>query len=161
MAPIRAEADLDNGARRLLSVLEARVDPDATFPMQVETALAASLAFLEADRDLARLLLTPCRAAPERPDRRAVWIDLLGHRLRSLAAADPAVLLPPPFLEPCLIDGVAWQIRRRLEDPGEAALTPLLPGLLEFLLVYYLTPAETAPHVGACLARSAAPGGSP
>ena len=139
------------GAERLHEAIAAAYDPRADFAEKVEVALGAALAFLAAEPDLAhQLAVEPyflwddaSVACRER------WRKRYGALLRHAAAQSPEALTHPPFVEPALIGGIRFQIALRVIAGQTAELPALLPGLLRFVLSYYMDPKQTASHVRA------------
>lgn len=153
----RSPASLDireRGAQRLYQEIAATYDPRVGFAKGVEAALRATLALFAADPDLARLLT----AEPFPEDEASIacyrrWKKRYGALLRHAAAGCPEASVHPPFVEPVLIDGIRSQISRRVLAGKTAELEALLPVLLEFVLVYYLDPQQTASYVRAARAK--------
>ncbi len=135
-------------AERLHEAISAAHDPDADFPEQVRSAIAAALALLAADPALTRLLtVEPCPGDKAAIGCHQRWKKRYGALLRNAAADSPQALTHPQFLEPILIDCIRARISRSVLAGEAAELEALLPDLLEFVLTYYLDPKQTASHV--------------
>jgi hypothetical protein len=142
-APAVAE-DYERGAERLLAAIAVALEPGASFPQQVESALRATLALFAAEPELGRLLTVQPFAGDEVAlDCYQRWQQRCAALLRAAAARSPSAYVHPPFLEPALIDGISWQISRRLLAEGPEHLEDLLPSLLEFVLLCYFGPEQT------------------
>jgi hypothetical protein len=145
--------DYERGAERLRATIVAACERGAAFPARVEAALRATLALLAAEPELARLLaVQPHGAGADAHHCYREGLKRYGALLRRAAASDPQASVQPDFLEPAVIAGIVWQIARSLLADGPEALEGLLPALLEFVLVYYLDPAQATR-----IARSARP----
>jgi hypothetical protein len=142
----------DRDAVRLLLAVDGGCEPGAPFPTQVEASLAALLTLFDSDPALARRL-TSLDRPPPLGARACRWKALFAARLRASAERAPGLRLPPPFVEPILIDGLAYRLGRELRSDSPDLLA-LLPSMLEFVLVYYLDPAEFDPLIAT--ARTAA-----
>ncbi|HWW66615.1 MAG TPA: hypothetical protein VNY83_01395 [Solirubrobacterales bacterium] len=141
-APSIAE-DYERGAERLLAAIALAVEPGASFPEQVETALRTILALFAAEPELGRLLTVQPFAGDEAAlDCYQRWQQRSAALLRAAAARSPSAHVHPPFLEPALIDGISWQISRRLLAGGADHLEDLLPSLMEFVLLCYFGPEQ-------------------
>jgi hypothetical protein len=145
-APARAASsplDHHRGAERLYEAIGAACQAAADFAEQLRSALAAALALLAAEPDLARLLcLEPYLRGDELLESQRVWQARLAALLRQAARASPRAATHPPFLEPLLIGGICWQLSAFVQAGQAEQLDQLLPGLLESLLAYYLGPEE-------------------
>lgn len=128
----------ERGAERLLAAIAGALEPGASFPQQVETALRSTLALFAADPELGRLLTVQ----PFEGDEQAIgcyqrWQRRYGDLLRAGAARSPRAYVHPPFVEPALIAGICWRISRYILAEGAEYLEDLLPSLQEFVLVSY------------------------
>lgn len=138
------------GDERLHKAIVASYVPGAGFAERVEAALRATLALFAADPALARLLtVEPCLGDKVAIECHQRWKKRYSALLRHAAADSPLALTHPPFLEPILIDCIRSQISRSVLAGETAELPALIPDLLEFVLVYYLDPLETASQIRA------------
>jgi|HubBroStandDraft_3_1064219.scaffolds.fasta_scaffold65514_2 AcrR family transcriptional regulator len=132
-------AAFEQGVARARShVLEA-YDPNARWAARIRTALAALLAFLDAEREPARLLVVETLAAGPR---------VLEHRRRVLdglvAFVDAGRLEarsedgPPALVAEGVVGGVLALIHARLTEADGAPLTGLLNPLVSMIVLPYL-----------------------
>jgi hypothetical protein len=146
-------ADYDRAADRVLAIVIAARETGTAFPAQVRSGLAAVLSLLDGDADLTSVVLVEPTQHLQLEDCRWRWALAFGNLLREAAARTPDLQLPPPFLEPHLIAGIGWRLRRERASPGKA-MSDLLPSLLDFVLRYYLDPSEVPATLSACGAGS-------
>jgi hypothetical protein len=119
------------------------------FPPRLRPPLAPPLALFAAEPELARqLTVDPCLGDEADLACQQRWSKRYGALLRHAAAERPETLTHPPFLEPTLIGGITFQISRSVLAGEAAELETLLPGLLEFVLVYYLVPQDASRIAG-------------
>lgn len=139
-------AAYEEGQGRLREAITRACEPAAGLPAKVESALGAALSLLAADPDLAHLLAAPPdRADTEAWRRRWEWQRRYGELLRDAAVRDGATV-PPFFVEPTLIGGLAFLVARQVEKGEVGGLERLAPTARWYLLSYYLSPVELARH---------------
>jgi hypothetical protein len=132
-------------AEHLLGTITAACEPQADFAEQVQAALRAALALFAAESDLARLLTAAPHPADEIAIRRHQRAkERYGAMFRRAAGADPNLQTNSLFLEPLLIGGISFQVSRRVLAGRADRLPQFLPGLLEFILTFYLDPPQVA-----------------
>lgn len=103
----------------------------------LEPPLAAALSLLASDADLAWLVsVWPEGADADVWRRRSEWWTSYGTLLRGAAEREGAGL-PPFFVEPMLIGGVAFLVSRHVRGAGAGDLEQLLPSIHWYLLSYY------------------------
>jgi hypothetical protein len=133
----------DHGAKRLLEAIAATCDPRAGFAARVEAGLRSSLSLLAGDPVLARTLTVEADFDEQALYRRQHWQERC-----SVLLADAAMSLEShpdlDFMELTLIGGISSLIAQRVVAGEAENLEQLLPGLLEFVLIFYLGPAEVA-----------------
>jgi hypothetical protein len=135
----------DRGAARLFDALVATCDPQADFAARVEAGLRSALSFLAADPSLARALTVRVGVGEEVLRRHQHWQERFAVLLGGAATAlDNRPDLD--FVEPILIGGVLWLIGQQVLAGEAEDLERQLPGLLEFVLVFYLDRDEIAQH---------------
>jgi hypothetical protein len=139
----------------LFQAVEVACDRHSDFAEKVEAALRAGLAFLAADRDLARLLtVAPYAASEDAARRHQQRLERFGNLLRDAAEGRSDIPAHPVFVEPTIVAGIGWQISRCVLADRTEELEQLLPDLLEFALVFYLDPAEASRIARAAQASS-------
>jgi hypothetical protein len=139
----------DAAAARLFETLLAASCGDS-FPLSLNAALAAGLRLLDAEPDLAEILLDPDPVSRDLLKTRDGWQRTFGHLLHS-AARRSGCRQAPFFLEPQLIAGVNWIAAAARCKPEITSYAETRASLLEYLLVYYLEPEDLGPTVLACL----------
>jgi hypothetical protein len=137
----------DRGAERLFEAVVAACDPQAGFAARVEAGLRSSLSLLAADPTLARTLAVHAGVGEQVMRRHQYWQERFAALLG--AAANVLDSPGPDFREPTLIGGISWLIAQQVLAGEAESLERQLPGLLEFVLVFYLDPDEVAPIAGA------------
>lgn len=133
----------DRGAERLFDAVVATCDPKADFAARVEAGLRAGLSLLAAEPSLARTLTVRAGVGEEGLRRHRYWQERFAVLLGGAATA----VAPHPaldFIEPILIGGVLWLIGQQVLAGEAEDLERQLPGLLEFVLVFYLDRDEIA-----------------
>ena len=135
----------DHGAERLLETITATCDPRAGFAKQVESAFSAALALLATEPGLAHLLTVEPRLGNEAAIRSYQrWKKRYGALLRHAAGTDAELPVHPRFLEPALIGGICFQVRRHVLAGRSTELPALLPELLKFVLSCYVEPNQAS-----------------
>lgn len=132
-------------AGRLLALVRDSCAAETDLPGRLAAAIRATLDFLAADPDLARLLtVDPYLGSDEEAfDAQRRWTGRFGTLLREAVADDQRTATSDvSFLSDFLIDGVRLQIARLLLRDEASGLPRLLPSLLEVLLAYYFEPGE-------------------
>jgi hypothetical protein len=133
----------DRGAERLFAAITATCDPQAGFAARVEAGLRSGLSLLAGDSVLARTLTVEVEFDMQALHRRRHWQE----RCAALLADAATSLESHPdldFMETTLIGGISSLIAQRVVAGETENLEQLLPSLLEFVLVFYLGPAEVA-----------------
>jgi hypothetical protein len=133
----------DRGAERLFDAIAATCDPRAGFAARVEAGLRAGLSFLARDPILARTRVVEAELDEQALRRRQHWQERGSELLRGAALS----LESHPdldFMERTLIGGISSLIAQQVVAGEAGNLELLLPGLLEFVLIFYLGPAEVA-----------------
>lgn len=124
------------GAARLYRAVQVACASGDEFAERVDAGLAAALSFLEAEPDLTRdLAVLGGDAQAVAAQRR--WVHRFGELLRGAATDLPDASSGPRFREPFLIDGIRFQIGRRVLVGETARLRELRPELLDLVLAYY------------------------
>jgi hypothetical protein len=133
-------------AARLFDAVRGACDPQVGFVARMEAGLGAALELFASEPKLARdLLLPPYDGAVEERSRgRQRWCERFGGLLRSAADTDSIRSRELDFLEPVLIGGIVSLVSREILTGDPERLPQLLPGLLEFLLIFYVAPPATA-----------------
>ena len=139
----------DAAAARLLETLLA-VPCGESFALSLSSALDAALRLLDAEPELAEILLDRDCASVELLEIRVSWGRTLAHLLHNAARA-AGCRQAPFFFEPQLIAGIDWTIAASHRKPGVTCFAEARASLLRYLLVYYLEPDELGPAVLACL----------
>ncbi|HUB99550.1 MAG TPA: hypothetical protein VMS11_06985 [Solirubrobacterales bacterium] len=124
------------------------------FAERVDAGLTAALSFLAADQDLSRELTVLGGDAQTLAAQRR-WVAGFGELLRAAAADLPGAGTVPRFRDTFLIDGIRFQIARRVLAGESARLPELRPELLGIVLVFY---GEAAPEQKTCPGASALAG---
>jgi hypothetical protein len=152
---ISLAADHRDGAERLPATVAAACDPAADFPDQLHSTLDAALGLLASEPDLARLLCIEPYTGDDlawRAQRR--WRMACAAKLRRAARSCTRASVPPPFLEPLLLDGIYWRVCECVRAGQVEELPSLSPDLLEYTLAYYLDLGEVSRIVAAARDRA-------
>ncbi len=133
---------------RLREQVEAGFEPSDDWPHAIKSGLAAMLAFLAAEPNLARLAMVEAQVAGpvvvQRYDEAIKTFVPFFQAGREAAAANGASLTPTT--EDALVGGMVSLISRRVLAGKTEQLEELLPDLVEFILTPYLGP-EEAEHI--------------
>jgi hypothetical protein len=122
-------------AARLYRAVRAACGSRDEFAERVDAGIDAALSFLAPDPGLARDLTVLGGDVPTFTAQRR-WVVRFAELLRG--AADPPGASPDPrFREPFLIDGIRFQIGRRVLAGETARLQELRPDLLRIVLTCY------------------------
>lgn len=140
------------GHERLFEVLAGPCDPDATTQERVGGAVAAALAALVAEPDVARLLFVEAPSAGEGIALRYhEWLQRYGTLLRSVAPGMPAESSPIPEVEGVIVGGIASRIASEVLQGRAAQLQNLTDPFTEYILAFY-RPGEPGPKEGKVVA---------
>lgn len=141
-------ATYERQAARLFDAVRGACDSQTGFAARMEAGLRVTLELFASEPKLARDLLTlpPYGgAAVEETSRcRQRWSKRFGGLLRGAADTDSIRSCELDFLEPVLIGGIVSLVSREILTGDPERLPQLLPGLLEFLLIFYVAPPATA-----------------
>jgi AcrR family transcriptional regulator len=129
---------------RLREQVEGAFTQDEDWPHAVKSGLAAMLAFLAAEPNLARLAMVEAQVAGpavvQRYDEAIRSFVPFFRAGREVASANGASLTPTT--EDALVGGMVSLISRRVLAGRTEQLEELLPDLVEFILTPYLGPEE-------------------
>lgn len=134
------------GAARLYRAVRAACASGDGLAERLDLGLAAALSFLAADVDLSRDL-TVLGGDAESLTAQRRWVASFAELLRGAAGDRPGASPGPRSREPFLVDGIRFQIGRRVRAGETARLQELHPELLSIVLAYYRDgkPAGSAP----------------
>jgi hypothetical protein len=134
MPTIDGTDEFASGLGRIDEAIESACREHGGFAARVEAAFAAATDLLVADPALAGLVADGSQLGR---DPYFAWLDRLAAKLRTVAATDPAVAMPPDFIHASLVGGACWLISERIRAGSAADLLALGPGLSECVLVFY------------------------
>jgi AcrR family transcriptional regulator len=138
----------DAGHERLFEVLVQPCEDGATIEARVERSLAAGLAALAAEPDLARLLFVEAPSAGEEIALRYhEWLQRYGTLLRAAAPDLPPQAIPAPEVEGVIVGGIASRIASEVLNGRAAKLRQLTAPLIEYVLAFYRL-GDTSPKEG-------------
>ena len=121
------------GHERLFDVLREACPEDGTLERRVETSLAAAMATLAADPDLARMLFVEAPSAGEEIAMRYhEWLGRYGSLLREAAPDTDPRIKPAPEVEGVIVGGIASRIASELLLGGDPSLTDLTTPFVEY-----------------------------
>jgi AcrR family transcriptional regulator len=131
---------------KLREQVEAAFEQVDDWPHAVKSGVAAMLAFLAAEPNLARLAMVEAQVAGpavvERYDEAIKGFVPFFRAGREEAAASSAAAALTPTTEDALVGGMVSLISRRVLAGKTEQLEELLPDLVEFILTPYLGPEE-------------------
>jgi AcrR family transcriptional regulator len=137
---------------RLFDVLTGPCDDDDSTKQRVERSLAAGLATLSSQSDVARLLFVEAPSAGEEIALRYhEWLQRYGTLLRSVAPDLPPQATPAPEVEGVIVGGIASRIASEVLQGRAPKLRDLTTPLTEYVLAFY-RPGEPGPREGKVLA---------
>jgi AcrR family transcriptional regulator len=128
----------DAGHEQLFEVLVGPCDTGATIEERVEAALAAGLAAMAADSDMARMLFVEAPAAGEQLALRYhEWLRRYGTLLRMAAPDLPPQSIPAPEVEGVIVGGIASRVGSEVLQGRAKQLSKLTAHLVEYVLAFY------------------------
>jgi AcrR family transcriptional regulator len=140
------------GHERLFALLAESCEEERTLERRVEAALAAAMATLAADLDLARMLFVEAPSAGEEiATRYHEWLRRYGTLLRDAAPEADARTGPALEVEGVIVGGIASRIASELLLGGGANLRDLTTPFVEYVLAFF-RPGEPAPKEGRVIA---------
>lgn len=128
----------DNFFARLVEEIEDAIDPDAAWPLQVRSAVAAALGFVTERIDAARLFTIEALAVgPPAVDRHEAAIQRLAGLLRHGRKQAGGRVELPALTEAALVSGAVYLVIGVLLAEDRAGLPRLESQLAEILLLPY------------------------
>lgn len=138
----------DVGHERLFELLVQPCNEAATIEERVEGSLAAGLAALASEPEVARLLFVEAPSAGEEIALRYhEWLRRYGTLLRAAAPDLPPQSIPAPEVEGVIVGGIASRIASEVLHGQAAKLPELTAPLVEYVLAFYRF-GDTSPKEG-------------
>jgi AcrR family transcriptional regulator len=128
----------DRGHERLFELLQEPCEEGATIEERVERSLAAGMAALVEEPDVARMLFVEAPSAGEGIALRYhEWLGRYGALLRSAAPDLPAEAIPAPEVEGVIVGGIASRVASEVLNGRANRLPELTAPLVEYVLAFY------------------------